>query len=157
MTNYQNIKVDNERFSFIAESLLSGKIKTKDMISCLHGLLVDDSEARDRITNTLLGIPVDYSEGIKEGHTILVPKGEYYLSDYDIDTCINNGYIVDLVDKSAYRSHGVVASVLKVRPYSSTITFDVVFTLIKKSNDELVKIHHTLGSDEVTPFEDGKS
>lgn len=159
MGDYQSIRIENKKFSSMAKNLLSGNVNTQEMVDCLHGLLIDSNDARERIAGVLLGVPVDFSNGIKKGDTALALKGNYYLESYDLEASINAGYVIELPEniKTSYRSHGIVVTVTTVRPHSNTITFDVSGKLIKSDSDEVVNIFHTLTFDDIIPFEDGKS
>jgi hypothetical protein len=130
MADFKTIKVPNEKLLDVAKKIVSGRLNDDLLSECIHGLLIDNDAARDRIMGSMMGILPDFSKGIKKGDTVKIKKGRYFVDDYDIDKCLDEGLLLNNPDDNDYYKHFVIAKIEHVRPMSETITFDVVGKLL---------------------------
>jgi len=150
------INIKDEDLKGIAENLLSGSVMNDRMVDCIHGLLLDDSSAAARIVSSMLGSVADFSKGMKLGDTVLIGKGKYFMSDYDMDASIDAAYCIANKDSGSYTVAYLIARIIEVFKFTESKTFRVSYKLVD-SKGEIKDFEDTVSCNNVKPFiQDGE-
>ncbi len=150
------INIKDEDLKGIAENLLSGSVMNDRMVDCIHGLLLDDSSAAARIVSSMLGSVADFSKGMKLGDSVLLGKGKYFMSDYDIDASVDAAYCIVNKDSSSYTTVYLIARIVEIFKFTESKTFRVSYKLVD-SKGEVKDFEETVSCNHVKPFiQDGE-
>ncbi len=150
------LNIKDEDLKGIAENLLSGSVMNDRMVDCIHGLLLDDSSAATKIISSMLGSVVDYSNGMKPGDLVLLAKGKYFMSDYDMDASIDAAYCIANNDSGSYTVAYLIARIIEVFKFTESKTFKVNYKLVD-SKGEIKDFENTVSCNHVKPFiQDGE-
>ncbi len=150
------INIKDEDLKGIAENLLSGSVMNDRMVDCIHGLLLDDNSAAARIVSSMLGSVPDYSNGMKPGDVVLIGKGKYFMSDYDMDASIDAAYCIANKDSGSYTVAYLIAKIIEISKFTESKTFRVSYKLVD-SKGEIKDFENTVSCNNVKPFiQDGE-
>ena len=150
------INIKDEDLKGIAENLISGSVMNDRMVDCIHGLFLDDSSAAARIVSSMLGSVADFSKGMKLGDSVLLGKGKYFMSDYDIDASVDAAYCIVNKDSSSYTTVYLIARIVEIFKFTESKTFRVSYKLVD-SKGEVKDFEETVSCNHVKPFiQDGE-
>ena len=124
----------------LSQNLLSGSYANDVHVKCLQGLLIDDSDVRERIIELMLGVKPNYNKDINIGDMVLVTKSQYFFkNDYDLDKTIDGGYAQPSSDPTYYQGD-LICEVTGLRPYQKIDTFDLKTKAWSLKEDKLIEI-----------------
>jgi hypothetical protein len=150
------INIKDQDLKSVAENLLSGSVMNDRMVDCIHGLLLDDSSAAARIISSMLGSVPDFSNGMKLGDSVLIAKGKYFMSDYDMDASIDAAYCIVNKDSSSYTVAYLIARIVEIFKFTESKTFRVSYKLINSAGN-VKDFEETVNCNHVKPFiQDGE-
>jgi len=150
------INIKDEDLKGIAENLISGSVMNDRMVDCIHGLLLDDSSAAARIVSSMLGSVPDYSNGMKPGDTVLIGKGKYFMSDYDMDASVDGAYCIVNKDSGSYTAAYLIARIIEIFKFTESKTFRVSYKLVDSAGN-VKDFEETVSYNNVKPFiQDGE-
>lgn len=150
------LNIKDEDLRGIAQNLISGSVMNDRMVDCIHGLLLDDNSAAARIISSMLGSVPDFTNGFKVGDTVLIGKGKYFMSDYDIDASADAAYCIVNTDTSSYTAAYIIAKIVKIFKFTESKTFRVTYKLVD-SKGNIKEAQETVSYNNVKPFtQDGE-
>jgi hypothetical protein len=151
-----DINIKDEDLRGIAENLISGSVINDRMVDCIHGLLLDDSSAAARIISSMLGSVPDYSNGMKPGDVVLIGKGKYFMSDYDIDASVDAACCIVNKDSSSYTTVYLIARIIEIFKFTESKTFKVSYKLVDSAGKSK-ELQETVSCNHIKPFiQDGE-
>lgn len=129
-----------EKILQLSKNLLSGSYTNDLSIRCLQGLLIDDTDVRERIIQLMLGLAPCYNRNINIGDTVYIPKSAYFFqNEYDLDKTIDAGYAKPPKD-STYYYGDLICEVIDLRSYQKINTFDLKTKVWTLKDDKLIDI-----------------